>query len=97
MQPADVNPSMYIDFNIEKNKESPKFKFVIIECKVCDNRMLKCIYIYIYIYLQKITLQIGLNKFLWLEKLQTLSRGHLITDLKGGEIFGTFCSTEKRQ
>ena len=51
MQPADVNPSMYIDFNIEKNKESPKFKFVIIECKVCDNRMLICIYIYIYIYI----------------------------------------------
>ena len=26
MKPADVNPSMYIDFNKEYNKEDPKFK-----------------------------------------------------------------------
>ena len=26
MKPADVKPSMYIDFNKENNKESPKFK-----------------------------------------------------------------------
>ena len=26
MEPADVNPRMYIDFNKENNKESPKFK-----------------------------------------------------------------------
>ena len=27
MKPADVNPSMYIDFNKENQKEGPKFKF----------------------------------------------------------------------
>ena len=27
MKPVDVNPSMYIDFNRENNKEGPKFKF----------------------------------------------------------------------
>ena len=26
MEPVDVNPSMYIDFNKENNKEGPKFK-----------------------------------------------------------------------
>ena len=26
MKPVDVNPSMYIDFNKENNKEGPKFK-----------------------------------------------------------------------
>ena len=26
MKPADVKPSMYIDFNNENDKESPKFK-----------------------------------------------------------------------
>ena len=26
MKPADVSPSMYIDFNKENNKERPKFK-----------------------------------------------------------------------
>ena len=26
MKPVDVNPSMYIEFNKENNKESPKFK-----------------------------------------------------------------------
>ena len=26
MKPADINPSMYIDFNKEYNKEDPKFK-----------------------------------------------------------------------
>ena len=27
MKNVDVNPSMYIDFNKENNKEGPKFKF----------------------------------------------------------------------
>ena len=26
MKPADVNPSMYIDFNKENNKEGPKLE-----------------------------------------------------------------------
>ena len=26
MKPADVKPSIYIDFNEENNKEDPKFK-----------------------------------------------------------------------
>ena len=36
MKPVDVNPSIYIDFNKENNKEGPKFK-------VCDHvRISKC-------------------------------------------------------
>ena len=36
MKPADVNPSMYIDFNKENNEEGPKFE-------VGDNvRISKC-------------------------------------------------------
>ena len=27
MKPVDINPSMYIDFNKENNKEGPKLKF----------------------------------------------------------------------
>ena len=38
--------------------------------------------------LLKIIIQIGLKKFLWLKKLQTLF--HVITDLNGEEIFETF-------
>ena len=48
MKPADVKSSKYIDFNIEKNYEDPKFK-------VGDH---------VRISKQKKILQIGLKKYL---------------------------------
>ena len=42
------------------------------------------------IILQKVTFQIALQKFLVLKELETLCRGHVLSDLKGEEIFGTF-------
>ena len=42
------------------------------------------------IILQKVTFQIALKKFLVLRELKTLCRGHVLSDLKGEEIFGTF-------
>ena len=44
--------------------------------------------------LQKIMLQIGLKKFLLLIKLKTMCCGHVINDLKGKEIGGTFYEKE---
>ena len=45
-------------------------------------------------FLQKVTLHIGLKKFLWLKKLKILYRGHVINDLNGEEITGTFYENE---
>ena len=43
------------------------------------------------ILLQKITVQIGQKKFLWLKKLETLCRGHMLlmilTEKKFSELF----------
>ena len=43
------------------------------------------------IFLQKITVQIGQKKFLWLKKLETLCRGHMLlmilTEKKFSELF----------
>ena len=78
MKPVDVNPSMYIGFNEENNKEGPKFK-------VGDVRISN-----IKTFLQKAMFYIGLKKFLWLKKLKTLCREHVISDRKGEKIVGTF-------
>ena len=56
MKPADVKPSMYIDFNKENNEEGSKFK-------VGDNVRIPGIKIF----LHNAMLQIGLKKFLWLK------------------------------
>ena len=42
------------------------------------------------IVLQKVTLQIGQKKLLWLKKLKILCRGHVINNLNQEEIVGTF-------
>ena len=42
-------------------------------------------------------LQIVLNKFLWLQKLKILYRGHVISDLKGEEIVGKFYEKELQE
>ena len=67
MKPVDVKSSTYTDSRKEINYRDPKFKignFVRIS-------KYKTI-------LQKVTLQIGQNKFLWLEKLKILWRGHIL-------------------
>ena len=67
MKPADVKPSIYIDFNKEVNKESPKFKV--------GDYVRKSKYKY---FLQNAMFEIGLKKFLWLIKLKTLCRRHIL-------------------
>ena len=44
--------------------------------------------------MQKVTLKIGRRKCLLLEKLKVLCRGHVISDLSGEEIIGTFYEKE---
>ena len=39
-------------------------------------------------------LLIGQKKFLWLKKLKILYDGHVINDLNGEEITGSFCEKE---
>ena len=53
MKPADVKASMYIDFNKENNKKSPKFK-VGYNVRISNIKT----------FLQKATFQIGPKKFL---------------------------------
>ena len=64
IKPLDINPSMYIDFNIENNKKGPKFK-------VGDYvRISKYKNIF-----ENSYVPIGLKKFLSLQKLKILFRG----------------------
>ena len=44
--------------------------------------------------LQKVTFQIGLEKFSWFKRLKILFGGHVINNLNGEEIFGTFYENE---
>ena len=85
MKPADVKSNTYIDSSKEVNDKNPKFKtgdFV---------RILKT-------FLQKVTLQIGLKKFLWLKKLKTTVRWtYVINDPNGEEIVPTFHKNELRK
>ena len=86
-KPADSTFSTYIDFGIENYDKDPKFKVG------GHGRILKCKNI-----LQKVTLQIGLKKVLWLKNLKVLYHGHmlLVNKLvkKGEEIVGIFYKKE---
>ena len=42
------------------------------------------------IFLQKVTLWIGVKKFLWLKKLKILCHLHVVKDLNGEKNVGTF-------
>ena len=67
MKPVDVKSNSYVNSSKEINGRDPKFKignFIRIS-KYKKN-------------LEKATFQIGLQKFLWLEKLKTLWRGYMI-------------------
>ena len=67
MKPVDVKWSSYIDSSKEMNNKGPKFKTGDI-ARISKYKML----------LQKVTLQIGLKKFLWLKKLKILYCGHML-------------------
>ena len=67
MKPFDVTSSTYIDFVKKNSKEDPKFK--VNEFKKYQN---------IEIFLQNLTFQIGLKKFLRLQKLKILLCGHML-------------------
>ena len=67
MKPADVKPNIFINSDKEINNKNPK-------SKVCDIvRISKYKNI-----LQKVILQIDLNRFLWFKKLKTLCRGDIL-------------------
>ena len=57
MKPSDLKPKTHIDFNKENKNKDPGFE-------VGDKRE------YRNISLQKVTLQVYLKKFLWLNKLK---------------------------
>ena len=66
MKPIDVKWSACIDFGIQNNKKDPKYK-------VDDHVRISNIKIFVL----KVTLQIGLKKFLWLKKLIILCCGYM--------------------
>ena len=75
MKPVNVNPSMYIDFNKENNKEGPKFK-------VGDHvRIPKCKNIFTKGYIPN-----WFEDFFVIKKPWT----YVNSDLNGKEIVGTF-------
>ena len=62
MKPADLKSSIYIDSSKKNNKTVSKFKVPKLVV-VLEHQNIK-------IYLQKVVLEIGLKKFLWLKKLK---------------------------
>ena len=84
MKPADVNPSMYIDFNKGKNKEGPKFKVV-------DNvRISKYKNIFAKVYVTNWSEEAFVIK----KVKNTVPWTYVISDLKGKEIVGTLYKKE---
>ena len=79
MKPVDVKDNTYIDSSKNDNDKNPDFK-VGDHVRVPNTKTV----------LLKDTLQTGQKKFLWLKKLKTLFHRHVISDLKGEEIAGTF-------
>ena len=67
MKSFDVKSSTYIDFVKKNNKEDPKYK--VNEFKKYQN---------IETFLQNVTFQIGLKKFLRMQKLKILLCGHML-------------------
>ena len=66
MKPVDLKPSIYIDFNKENDMEDPIFRVGD------DVRISKYKKVF-----AKVEGKIGLKKFLWLENLKILFRGHI--------------------
>ena len=84
MKHIDVNPSVYIDFNKENNKESHKFK-------VDDTvRTLKCKNTFAKGYVSNWSEEVFVIK----KVKNTVWWTYLISELKGKEIAGTFYEKE---
>ena len=80
MKPVDVKSSTYIDSTKEINNEDPEFKIVDI-VRISNIKT----------FLQKVTIQIGLKKFLQLKDLKTLChRLMLIVILKVKKLLESF-------
>ena len=88
MKPVDVKSKTYIDSSKKINDKDLGLKLVIL----LEYQNIK-------IFLQKVTLQIGLKKFLWLKKLKILCRGHtLLVILKEKRLLERFMKKNyKRQ
>ena len=83
-KPVDANPSMYIDFNKENNKEGPRFK-------VGDNvRMSK----YRNIFAKGYVPNWSEEMFVIKKVKNTVPWIYAINDLKGEKFFGTFYKKE---
>ena len=66
LKPVDVKSNTYTDSSKGINNEDPEFKIGgIVRISKYKNIF------------EKLTLQIGLKKFLWLKKLKILSHGHI--------------------
>ena len=84
MKPVDVKSNAYIKSSKEMNDKNPKFK---IGDTVRISKYKNVFY--------KFTLQIGLKRFLWLKKLKTLFRGHLLLAiLKAKTLLERFMKTD---
>ena len=84
MKPVDVNPSMYVDFRKENNKEDPKFK-------VDDHvRISKYKNILSKGYVPNWSEEVFVIK----KVKNTVPWMHIIIDLNGEEIIGTFYEKE---
>ena len=87
MKPAGVKPNAKIESSKEINDKNPKFK---IGDTVRISKYKNVFY--------KFTLQIGLKRFLWLKKLKTLFRGHLLLAiLKAKTLLERFMKTDWKE
>ena len=87
MKPVDVKSNAYIKSSKEMNDKNPKFK---IGDTVRISKYKNVFY--------KFTLQIGLKRFLWLKKLKTLFRGHLLLAiLKAKTLLERFMKTDWKE
>ena len=88
MKPVDVKSSTYVGSSKKINDTNPKFKLLIL----LEYQNIKML-------LQKVTLQIGLMKFLWLKKLIILCHGHMLLIIfMEKKLFKCFTKTNcKRQ
>ena len=88
MRPVDVNPSMYIDFSKENNKEGPEFKVGHhVKISKYKNIFAKC-------YVPDLSEKVYVIK----KESKILFRGHnFISDCKSKEIVGKFYGKELQE
>ena len=67
MKPVAATSNTYVEYSKQINNKHPKFK-IGDTVRISKYK----------IFFAKVTLQIGLKKFLWLRKLKILCRGHIL-------------------